>query len=208
MPNAKPTTADASMTFSASWRFADFTNLPLDPVSYRISDPISLSSLRRFAFFQIKELFMPGGGPPPPPKTPRPPPGYQRKKTPPPLSNPPTLSRAREQAIFGHRRILRSKPAQTYIIVRMERGASSGTRARACATIILLACCPCASALNPSLDINQYAHTAWTVREGFFKRSSIAVNCSDARRLSLARHGIRLASLRWRSECPMAAASR
>ena len=34
---------------------------------------------------------------------------------------------------------------------------------------ILLACCPCASALNPSLDINQYAHTAWTVREGFFK---------------------------------------
>src|ERR1700675_3585571 len=34
---------------------------------------------------------------------------------------------------------------------------------------ILLACCPCALALNPSLDINQYAHTAWTVREGFFK---------------------------------------
>src|ERR1700680_4955809 len=34
---------------------------------------------------------------------------------------------------------------------------------------ILLACCPCASALNPSLDINQYAHTAWSVREGFFK---------------------------------------
>src|SRR6266704_5343307 len=34
---------------------------------------------------------------------------------------------------------------------------------------ILLACCPCALALNPSLDINQYAHTAWTVRDGFFK---------------------------------------
>jgi len=53
--------------------------------------------------------------------------------------------------------------------VRMERGASSGTRARACATIILLACCPCASALSPSFDIDQYAHTPWTVREGFFK---------------------------------------
>src|SRR5438034_94467 len=41
---------------------------------------------------------------------------------------------------------------------------------------ILLAWCPCASALNPSLDINQYAHTAWTIREGFFKSaiSSIA----------------------------------
>src|ERR1700733_7615054 len=36
---------------------------------------------------------------------------------------------------------------------------------------ILLACCPCASSLNPSLDISQYAHTAWTVRDGFFKGS-------------------------------------
>jgi ligand-binding sensor domain-containing protein len=42
--------------------------------------------------------------------------------------------------------------------------------------MILLACCPCASALNPALDINQYAHTAWTVRDGFSKGyiSSIA----------------------------------
>jgi signal transduction histidine kinase/ligand-binding sensor domain-containing protein len=44
-----------------------------------------------------------------------------------------------------------------------------GTRAKACTTIILLACCRCAFALNPSLDINQYAHNAWTVRDGFFK---------------------------------------
>ncbi len=34
---------------------------------------------------------------------------------------------------------------------------------------IVLACCPCASALNPSLDINQYAHDKWTAREGYFK---------------------------------------
>src|SRR3984885_11909698 len=34
---------------------------------------------------------------------------------------------------------------------------------------ILLACCPCASSLNPSLDISQYAQSAWTVRDGFFK---------------------------------------
>jgi signal transduction histidine kinase/ligand-binding sensor domain-containing protein len=34
---------------------------------------------------------------------------------------------------------------------------------------IVLACCPCASALNPSLDINQYGHASWTIREGFFK---------------------------------------
>ncbi|HVO62534.1 MAG TPA: two-component regulator propeller domain-containing protein [Terriglobales bacterium] len=32
---------------------------------------------------------------------------------------------------------------------------------------VLLAWCACASALNPSLDISQYAHTAWTAREGF-----------------------------------------
>ncbi|MDT7816697.1 MAG: hypothetical protein QOJ42_6613 [Acidobacteriaceae bacterium] len=37
------------------------------------------------------------------------------------------------------------------------------------AAAVLLACCTCASALNPSLDINQYAHNAWSVRDGFFK---------------------------------------
>jgi ligand-binding sensor domain-containing protein len=50
----------------------------------------------------------------------------------------------------------------------MERRAGR-TQAKAYATLILLACCPCASALNPSLDINQYAHTAWTIRDGLFK---------------------------------------
>jgi len=40
---------------------------------------------------------------------------------------------------------------------------------------ILLACCPCASALNPSLDINQYAHNSWTVREAFFKSGIQAI---------------------------------
>ena len=40
----------------------------------------------------------------------------------------------------------------------------------------LLACCGIASALNPSLEVNQYAHFAWTVRDGFFQGtiSSIA----------------------------------
>ena len=31
----------------------------------------------------------------------------------------------------------------------------------------LLVCCGCALALDPSLDISQYAHTAWTFRDGF-----------------------------------------
>jgi ligand-binding sensor domain-containing protein len=34
---------------------------------------------------------------------------------------------------------------------------------------MLLACCPRASALDPSLDVNQYAHTSWKVRDGFAK---------------------------------------
>jgi signal transduction histidine kinase/ligand-binding sensor domain-containing protein len=33
----------------------------------------------------------------------------------------------------------------------------------------LLVCCPCAYALDPALDVSQYAHTAWKVREGFSK---------------------------------------
>ena len=34
---------------------------------------------------------------------------------------------------------------------------------------IVVACCACALALDPSLDVNQYAHTAWKVRDGFAK---------------------------------------
>ena len=33
----------------------------------------------------------------------------------------------------------------------------------------LLTCCGIASALNPTLDISQYAHTAWTARDGAFR---------------------------------------
>jgi hypothetical protein len=34
---------------------------------------------------------------------------------------------------------------------------------------LALAFCPCALALNPALDVSQYAHTAWKVRDGFSK---------------------------------------
>jgi signal transduction histidine kinase/ligand-binding sensor domain-containing protein len=36
------------------------------------------------------------------------------------------------------------------------------------AVLAALLTCPCAVALNPSLDINQYAHSAWTIRDGYF----------------------------------------
>src|SRR5215208_4211843 len=41
---------------------------------------------------------------------------------------------------------------------------------------LLLAWCPSAFALNPALDISQYAHTSWRMRDGFPKGeiSSIA----------------------------------
>jgi signal transduction histidine kinase/ligand-binding sensor domain-containing protein len=48
------------------------------------------------------------------------------------------------------------------IIVRVTRQVSMAAGA-------LLACCGIASALDPSLAISQYAHTAWTIRDGFFK---------------------------------------
>src|SRR6266566_2727900 len=35
--------------------------------------------------------------------------------------------------------------------------------------LIMLFACACAFALDPSLDVSQYAHTAWKVREGFTK---------------------------------------
>ena len=34
---------------------------------------------------------------------------------------------------------------------------------------MLLAWCPCAFALDPALDISQYAHTSWKIRDGFTK---------------------------------------
>src|SRR6267154_153760 len=40
---------------------------------------------------------------------------------------------------------------------------------------ILLACCPCVFALDPSLDVSQYAHTAWKVRDGFTQGSIFCI---------------------------------
>ena len=57
---------------------------------------------------------------------------------------------------------------------RVERAARlRGTQAKVCAAF--LAWCSCAFALNPSLDISQYAHTSWTVRDGFFKGAVNAI---------------------------------
>jgi ligand-binding sensor domain-containing protein len=57
----------------------------------------------------------------------------------------------------------------------MRRSSASLTHANACAALILLACCPSAAALNPTFDIDQYAHNAWTFRDGFFKSSILSI---------------------------------
>jgi ligand-binding sensor domain-containing protein len=41
--------------------------------------------------------------------------------------------------------------------------------------IILLASCVCAFALDPSLDVSQYAHTMWKFRDGFTKGAVFAI---------------------------------
>src|SRR5215469_431013 len=40
---------------------------------------------------------------------------------------------------------------------------------------ILLGCCVCTFGLNPSLDISQYAHTVWKVRDGFTQGEITAI---------------------------------
>ena len=40
---------------------------------------------------------------------------------------------------------------------------------------VLLGSCTCSFALNPSLDISQYGHTAWTIRDGFAAGTAFAM---------------------------------
>jgi signal transduction histidine kinase/ligand-binding sensor domain-containing protein len=50
------------------------------------------------------------------------------------------------------------------------------THTKACISIaILLACCASAFALDPSLDVSQYAHTAWKVRDGTVKGAILSI---------------------------------
>jgi ligand-binding sensor domain-containing protein len=44
-----------------------------------------------------------------------------------------------------------------------------GVALRAAVTCAALTWCPCAFALNATLDVNQYAHSAWKLRDGFAK---------------------------------------
>src|SRR6202142_2178634 len=51
----------------------------------------------------------------------------------------------------------------------MKRGQRQTNAVTALVALSVLLLCPLALALDPSLDVSQYAHTAWKVREGFSK---------------------------------------
>src|SRR6202158_984645 len=60
----------------------------------------------------------------------------------------------------------------------MKRAEAEIKAARALAalgTVFVLLWCPHALALDPSLDVSQYAHTAWTYRDGFLQGSVFAI---------------------------------
>jgi signal transduction histidine kinase/ligand-binding sensor domain-containing protein len=58
----------------------------------------------------------------------------------------------------------------------MSAIASAHSHGRAIVALgFLMAWCPSAFALDPSLDISQYAHTAWKTREGFFNGAVQAI---------------------------------
>jgi signal transduction histidine kinase/ligand-binding sensor domain-containing protein len=56
----------------------------------------------------------------------------------------------------------------------MENVQSARTRNARAASVLALVC-PFALALDPSLDLSQYAHTPWTIREGFLKSTVHAI---------------------------------
>src|SRR5215510_4000868 len=53
---------------------------------------------------------------------------------------------------------MRTRSSRRYVIVL-----------RVTLACILLACCRSALALDPALDVTQYAHTSWKTRDGFTK---------------------------------------
>src|SRR5262245_38900463 len=57
--------------------------------------------------------------------------------------------------------------------MQLGSGMRNGSTAAFVLFFILLPCC--AFALDPALDISQYAHTAWRVRDGFTKGAIVSI---------------------------------
>jgi ligand-binding sensor domain-containing protein len=71
-------------------------------------------------------------------------------------------------------------PARTTIDMSCTQPSSQPVPAvvALCTAALLLLCC-LALALNPTLDISQFAHVAWTFRNGFSNRAVYAIAQTD-----------------------------
>jgi len=75
----------------------------------------------------------------------------------------------------------RAHPTKRGVVRFWEKGdnESKVDTLRKIRAVVLLALagalCPCAFGLNPALEINQYAHKAWTVRDSSFKNAIYAI---------------------------------
>src|SRR5580765_5939935 len=54
-------------------------------------------------------------------------------------------------------------------VLRTAHGRAGVVAQETVLVCLVLAWCPCAFALNPALDVSQYTHTAWKIRDGFSK---------------------------------------
>ena len=73
---------------------------------------------------------------------------------------------------------------------------------------LVVAGCRSGFALNASLDISQYAHAAWTARDGIFKGNIYSVAQTPMVLLRWLGTEFGLFRFRWRPQCPAAATRR
>jgi hypothetical protein len=94
---------------------------------------------------------------------------------------------------------------RTFFVPAATADMRAGTALRVALCATAVAWCPRAPALDPSLDVSQYAHTAWRSATDFPKAWSSSMAQTPDGYLWLG-NGVRLASLRWRQDGSLAAA--
>src|ERR1700757_2077968 len=70
---------------------------------------------------------------------------------------------------------MKPRRRQLPLILSVARHSPFATRHLFLAAALLLLSIRCTFALDPTLDISQYAHTAWKVRDGFVRGAIFAI---------------------------------
>ena len=92
----------------------------------------------------------------------------------PPMTQPRTPELALGRSVSRLPRPFRGHSSLAQLASRvLDRGATRHFFILLLASILLA--CPAALALDPALDLSQYAHTAWKIRDGFFKGAILAI---------------------------------